>query len=119
MKTHVFTLLLRGWDIRNQQIFNWKMIKNHACNPNLFFDASNIRNCQKEIETVSGGTPQIHQKSKKIPPGTFQVPSVCICDPLDIKMMSKGYPRTSNWSQNGHLGTLKEAKNQQNQIIKH
>ena len=59
----------------------------------------------------------MHQKSSKIHPGTFQGPSVCICDPLDCKMVPKLCPETSQRTQNGHLGTLKGCKNQQNQII--
>ena len=68
---------------------------------------------------VSRGTPKIHQKSLKIHFGTFQGPSVCICDPLDCKMVPKWCPRTSKWIQNGHLGTLKGVKNQQNPIIRY
>ena len=68
---------------------------------------------------VSGGGPKIHQKSKKIHPGTFQGPSVCICDPLDCKMVPKWWPRTFKCTQNDDLGTLKVAKNQQHQIIQH
>ena len=68
---------------------------------------------------VSEGGPKIHQKSLKIHPGTFQGPSVCICGPFDCKMMPKWCPRTSKWTQNGHLGTLKGAKNRQTPIIKY
>ena len=50
MKTTVFTVFFRGWDIRNQQIFHSKTIKNHACNPNMFLDASNDRKYQKVIQ---------------------------------------------------------------------
>ena len=41
MKTTVFTMFLRGWDIRNQQTFASEIIRNRACNPNLLFDTSN------------------------------------------------------------------------------
>ena len=60
---------------------------------------------------VSKGKPKIHQKSLKIQLGTFRGPSVCICDPLDCKMLPKLCPRTFKCTQNDHLGTLKGAKN--------
>ena len=74
---------------------------------------------KKWPKMVSNGVPQIDQRSLKIHPGTFQGPSVCICDSLDCKMVLKWCPRTSRWTQNGHLVTLKGAKNQQNAIIHH
>ena len=37
MKTLVFTILLRGWDIRKPLIFDSKIIKEHACNANHVF----------------------------------------------------------------------------------
>ena len=46
MKTLLFTILLIGWDIRNQQIFHSKIVANHVCNPNMFFGASNDRKYQ-------------------------------------------------------------------------
>ena len=50
MKTLLFTVLLKGWDIINQLSFHSKVIKNHACNPNMIFDASNDRTYQKVIQ---------------------------------------------------------------------
>ena len=47
--------------------------------------------------------PQMHQKSMKIQPGTFQGPSLCICDPLGCKMVPTVCP-------NDHLETLKGVK---------
>ena len=41
MKTILFTMFLRGWDIIIQQMFQSKIIKNRVCNPNMFFDTSN------------------------------------------------------------------------------
>ena len=43
----VFTMFLKGWDITNQLIFQSKIIKNHACNPNMLFDTPNHRKYQK------------------------------------------------------------------------
>ena len=63
MKTIVFSMFLRGWDIINQQIFHSKIIKNHACNPNMVCDASNDPKYQKVIQNcLQRGT----QKSSKI-----------------------------------------------------
>ena len=47
MKTNVFTMFLKDWDIRIQQVFQSKIIKNRACNPNMLFDASNHINYGK------------------------------------------------------------------------
>ena len=43
METIIFTTLLIGWDIRNQQIFDSKIIKNPPCKPSMFCVASNSR----------------------------------------------------------------------------
>ena len=51
MSTLLFTVLLIGWDIINRQNFHSKIIKMHACTPNMFFDASNHRKYQKVIQT--------------------------------------------------------------------
>ena len=57
MKTLLFTILLLGWDLRNQQIFHSKIIKNNACKPNVFYDASNDRKYEKVIQNaVQRGT---------------------------------------------------------------
>ena len=63
MKTLLFDVLLKGWDVINQQIFHSKVIKNHACNPNMICDASNDPTYQKVIQNgLQRGT----QKSSKI-----------------------------------------------------
>ena len=114
MKTLLFTVFLMGWDIRNQQISYPKISKNHVCNPNMVFGASNDRKYQKVIQNGVQRCPKLpkmSQKSSKIHPGTFQGPFVCICDSLDCKMVPKWCSRTSKMIQNGHLGTLKGANN--------
>ena len=83
MKTIVFSMFLRGWDIRNHKIFHLEIIKNHACNPNLFFDASNDRKYQKVIKLVSKWRTQNPWKITKNPP--WDIPGslwVHLC-PLD------------------------------------
>ena len=110
MKTQLFTILLLGWDIRNRQIFHSKNIKNHYCNPNMCLMPQITGNIKKCSEMVSGGTPRIHEKSLKTQPGTFQGPSLCICDPLDCKTVPKVCRRTSKGCQNCHLETPKGVK---------
>ena len=63
MKTYVFTILLIGWDIRNQQIFHSKVSKNNVYNPIMLFDASNHRKCQKVIQTGVQRGPQNPSKT--------------------------------------------------------
>ena len=67
-------------------------------------------NNKKWSKLVSKGGPKIHQKSLKIHSGTFKGPSQRICDPIDCKMIPKWCPKTSKWSKNGHLGTLKRSQ---------
>ena len=68
MKTFVFTIQIRGWDIRNQHIFNSKVNNNHACNPNMLFDTSNDRKYQKVIQNSLQRETQNPSKIIKNPP---------------------------------------------------
>ena len=113
MKTLLFTILLIGWDIINQQNFHSKSWKFMPAHQTCFLMPRITENLKKWSKLVSKGSPKIHQKSLKIHPGTFQGPSQCICDPLGGKMVPKLCPRTSKWSQNGHPRTLKVHENQQ------
>ena len=47
MKTTVFIILLKGWDIRKPTIFHSKIIKEHACNAHHVFHPPNLRIYQK------------------------------------------------------------------------
>ena len=113
MKTIVFTMFLRGWDITNQRIFQSKIIKNHACNPNMLFDTPYHRKYQK----VSwNGLPWGTQNPSKIienpswhNPGS---PWVHLCPTWSPKWS----PRTSKWTQNGSLETQKGHTNPQHPI---
>ena len=67
MKTYIFSMFSRGWDITHQQIFNSKTTNNRACNPNMLFDASNDRKYQKVIKT---GVQRGIQNPSKIMPLT-------------------------------------------------
>ena len=58
MKTDVFTMFSKGWDIRNQQVFHSTVDESHAYNPNILFDDPNDRKYQKVIQNgVPRGTP--------------------------------------------------------------
>ena len=92
MKTIVFTMFLKGLDITNQLMFQSKIIKIHACNPNMLFDTPNHRKYQKVTKIVSNGGPKIHQKSLKIHSGTLQGPPGCICAQLDHQNGRQGPP---------------------------
>ena len=63
MKTMLFTVLLRGWDIRSQQKFQSQITKNRACNPNMLFDVSNHLNCEK---VTPKWRQEVTQESSKI-----------------------------------------------------
>ena len=68
MKTLLFTILLLGWDIRNQQMFHSKIIKNHACKPNIFMMLQMTENIQKVIKNpVQRGTQNPSKIMKNLP----------------------------------------------------
>ena len=68
MKTLIFTVFFRGWDIRNQQIFHSKVIKNDACNSNMIWKASNEQKYQKVIQNGLQRGTQNSSKFIKNPP---------------------------------------------------
>ena len=102
MNTFVFIILLKGWDIRNHEMFHSKVIKNHACNPNMLFDASNDRTYQTVIQNCLRQGTQNPYKSSKIHSGTFQGLPECISAPLDHQHGDKIVPTdlqmNSTWS---------------------
>ena len=104
MKTTVFAMFLRGWDITNQLIFQSKIIKNHACNPNMLFDTPNHRKYQKVTQNClkwgNRNPSKIIENPFWHPPGS---PWVHLCPTWS----SKWSPRTSKWTQNGLLGDPK------------
>ena len=98
-------MLLRGWDIRNHRFFQSNIIKNRACNPSMFFDASTHITYEKNIfQSDPHRSPKNHQKSMKISVGTFKDPPECTLAPnchqngakvmpQDPKMPPKWCPR--------------------------
>ena len=106
-KPQYLLCFLKRWNITNQLTFQSKIIKNHACNPNMLFDTPNHRKYQKVTQNgLQWGT----QNPSKIienlfwhPPGS---PWVHLCPTWSPKWS----PRTSTWTQNGLLGTKKNIK---------
>ena len=81
MKTTVFAMFLRGWDITNQLIFQSKIIKNHACNPNMLFDTQNHRKYQKVTQNgLEWGTQNPSKITKNSPLDTQGSSSVHPCN---------------------------------------
>ena len=64
----MFTIQIRGWDIRHQHNFNLKINNNHASNPDMLFDASNVRKYQKVIQNGLQRETQNPSKIIKNPP---------------------------------------------------
>ena len=50
MKTSIFTILLKGEDIRSDKIFNSKIIKKNVCCPDVILGTSNQIKYQKVIQ---------------------------------------------------------------------
>ena len=68
MKTILFTILLLGWDIRNQQMFDSKVIKNHAREPNIFMMLQMTEHMKKVIQNaVQRGTPNPSEIIENLP----------------------------------------------------
>ena len=50
MKTHVFTVLLKGWDIRIHENVHSKIIKKRDCNPHVILHCSKQRKHEKVMQ---------------------------------------------------------------------
>ena len=68
MKTIVFTMFLRGWNLRKHTSFNPTVIRKHACHPNPLFDTSNHRNLTKVVQIALQWRVQNPSKIIKNPP---------------------------------------------------
>ena len=97
-------MFLRGWDIRIQQIFHSKIIRNPVCNPSMIFDTSNYRKSQKVtqngVQWRTPNPPKIIKNQFRHPLGT---PWVHMCPTWSPKWC----PWTSKRTQNGPLETQK------------
>ena len=65
MKTSIFTILLKGWDIRIHKNFHSKINKKRDCYPNVILHCSNQRKYEKVIQNgLQWFSPYLsHQKS--------------------------------------------------------
>ena len=112
MKTLLSTVLLIGWDITNQHIFHSKIVENHVCNPNMSFGASNDRKYQKMTQNgVQRGTQNVLKNHWKSILGPSRVHLCASVTHLIAKWCQNGAQGPPRWLKNGHLGTLKGAKN--------
>ena len=97
MKTLLFTVLLLGWDFRNQQMFHSKIIKNHACKPNIFMMLQMTENIQKVIKNpVQRGTQNPSKIMKKSTLGPSKVPPCASATHFIAKWYQNGAQGTSN-----------------------
>ena len=69
MKTHIFTLLSKGEDIRNHKIFNSKIIKKNVCGPDVILGTSNQIKYQKVIQNGLQWFPPYPSHQKSLLPG--------------------------------------------------
>ena len=93
MKTLVFTLLLRGWDIRIHENFHSKLIKKRDCNPHVILDYSNQREYEKVVQNdLQWET----QNPSKIRENQFWSHLSGPLHPVITKTMKKLYPKTQN-----------------------
>ena len=100
MKTLLFTILLIGWDIRNLWIFHPNVSKNHTCNPNLFFYASNNRKYEKVVQHgLQTGDPKSIKNQQNSVLGPSRVP-----------LSASVTHWIAKWSQNGAQGSPNGAK---------
>ena len=97
-----FIIRFIGWDIRNQQSFHSKSMENHACNPNMFFGASNCRKYQKVTQIgVWGGTQnasKIHENPSWYLPGSIWVHLWLTWLQNGAQMVPKDLQKDPKWS---------------------
>ena len=99
MKTILFTMFVRGRDIRNQPNFQSTIMKNRACNPTMLFDASNHKNYEKVtpkwFQQVTKKTQKIRKNRCWDIPGPYWVHP---CTQWSPKWCQTGAPRHQNAS---------------------
>ena len=97
-KTILFIMFLKGWDIRNQRLFQSKIIKLRACNPNMLFGVSNHINCGKVTPT---GLPKIIKNRWKSMLGHSRAFLNTPWHPTIVRIVPKWCLKTSKCLQNG------------------
>ena len=89
----------KGWDPRNQQMFQSRIIKIRDCNPNMLFDISNHIKYQKVAKTCPEWDAQNISKIIKNPPWDTQGPSwTHPCTKWPPNWYRSGPPRLQNTS---------------------
>ena len=93
MKTLLFTILLKGWDIRIHQNFHSKINKKRDCNPNVILDCSNQRKSEKVLQK---GLQWETQNPSKITENPFWSRLSAPLHPMITKILKKWCPQTQN-----------------------
>ena len=93
MKTIVFTILLRGWDIRIHENFYSKIIKKRDCNPDVILNCSNQRKSEKMMQK---GLQWETQNPSKITKNQFWSRLSGPLHPMITKIVKKWCPKTQN-----------------------
>ena len=93
MKTQIFTILLRGWDIRIHENFHSKIIKKRDCNPNVILNCSNQRKYEKVMQK---GLQWKTQNPSKITENQFWSHLSASLHPMVTKIMKKWCHKTQN-----------------------
>ena len=93
MKIEVFTILLRGWDIRIQENFHSKIIKKRDCNPNVILNCSNHRKYEKVMQK---GLQWETRNPSKITKNQSWSRLSGPLHPMIAKLVKKCCPRTQN-----------------------
>ena len=93
MKTAVFTILLRGWDIRIHENFHSKIIKKRDCNPNVILNCSNHRKYEKVMQK---GLQWETQNPSKITKNQYWFRLSGPLHPMITKIVKKLCPKTQN-----------------------
>ena len=93
MKTTVFTILLKGWDIRIHENFYSEIIKKRDCNPDVILNCSNQRKSEKMMQK---GLQWETQDSSKTTKNQFWSRLSGPLHPMITKTMKKLCPQPQN-----------------------
>ena len=98
MKTTLFTILLRGWDIRIHENVYSKIIKKRDCNPDVILNCSNQRKSKKMMQK---GLQWETQNPSKITKKSILVPSEWTLAPNDHQNSEKVMSQDPECLKNG------------------
>ena len=89
----IFTVLLRGWDIRIHENFHSKIIKKRDCSPNVILNCSNQRKNEKVMQK---GLQWETQNPPQIAENQFWSRLSAPLHPMITQIMKKWCPKTQN-----------------------